>query len=466
MIAAPASANDFDLLLRAPDSANALILIDVEQLLMSPLSLREKWKESQVTGQRPAIAFAPDAKGMLLVSKVNWVGQLETVWDTALIEMTHEASIPAIARAEGGYVDKVEGRDTAFSPRDAFMVNVAPRILGVMFPANRQDLARWLKSINERREPQVSPYLREAVARAQGGAPFVMALDLQNLLTLPQVRERLRTMESLRTPNVDREAVAKVLTSLKGVKFSVMVDNYFNGILKIDFAESTEPLRLIAKPLIFEILDRQGLMMDDFKDWRVVIGANSMSLEGRLSVPGMRTIASLIPVPSETLPTSENPAPAQAAQAPSSTSSKADSSRKYFKQITLRLSDLEAKAKDKQNTEKIFRIWADRYADEIDRLPILNVDEELADYGTDVAVTLRSLRNRSYGAGLNAGARQTQLNRGSYYYGGSDLQLGTTLIKRQEKIGLEADRTQVWTDVENKTAEIRKKMTQKYKVEF
>src|SRR5262249_17928479 len=122
LVAVPASANDFDLLLRAPGSANALILINVEKLMNTPLSLRDKWKEKQGTADRPGIELAPDAKSMLLVSKINYVGQWDTDWDLALIESTHDISIPLIARAEGGYVDKVEGVETAFSPRNAFMV--------------------------------------------------------------------------------------------------------------------------------------------------------------------------------------------------------------------------------------------------------------------------------------------------------------------------------------------------------
>jgi hypothetical protein len=375
--------------------------------------------------------------------------------------------MPLIARAEGGYVDTVEGMQTAFSPRDACFVSLAPRILGAMFPANRQDLARWLRQVKEREQPAISPYLKEVVDRAQGAAaPFTMAMDLDNLLTLPQVRARLRRSEALRVKDVDREAVARVLTSLKGVKFTVVIDNYFNGKLRIDFGESAAPLSQITKPLLFEVLENQGLMHKDFNDWRILVAGKTIALEGRLSLDGLKMITDLIPVPAATLPTSATGPQGDPA---SSEPSPAETSQKYFKQLTQRLDDLKAKAKDSQVTDRILLLNADRYAQEIDRLPVLNVDPDLLDFGSAASQTLRSLRNRTAGAGMNASLRQTNLsyggNYGGYFYG-DDRILSTELINRQEKISLKVDRTQVWTDVENKTADLRKKLTLKYKVEF
>jgi hypothetical protein len=467
LVTMTASANDYDLLLRAPESANALILANVEELLRSPLALREKWRDQQGSTERPVVTMAPDIKHLLLLAKVNFAGRFANEWDVALAETTHDVSMALVARAEGGYVDTVEGMQTAYSPRDAFFVSLTPRILGAMFPANRQDLAHWLRGVKERNQPSISPYLKEAVDRSQGGAaPFTMAMDLDNLLTLPQVRARLRKSEALRVENVDREAVARVLTSLKGVKFTVVIDNYFNGKLRVDFGESTVPLSRIAKPLLFEVLDAQGLMHKDFNDWRILVAGKTIALEGRLSLDGLRMITDLIPVPAGTLPTAATGSPGTPA---SSEPSMAETSKKYFKQLTERLDDLKGKAKDSQVTDRILLLTADRYAQEIDRFPILNVDPDLLDFGSAVSETLRSLRNRTAGAGMNASLRQTNLNYGGYaggYFYGNDRILDTELIKRQEKISLKVDRTQVWTDVENKTSDMRKKLTLKYKVEF
>ena len=39
----PAWANYYELLRRVPESANTLIMIDVERMLMSPIAMKEKW---------------------------------------------------------------------------------------------------------------------------------------------------------------------------------------------------------------------------------------------------------------------------------------------------------------------------------------------------------------------------------------------------------------------------------------
>ena len=66
--------------------------------------------------------------------------EFRDLWDVALIETTSDVSLPYLAKTEGGYLDTVEGQQVAFSPRNAFFVSFKPTILGVSFPANRQDL--------------------------------------------------------------------------------------------------------------------------------------------------------------------------------------------------------------------------------------------------------------------------------------------------------------------------------------
>ena len=45
LAASQASANYYELLRRVPESANTIILIDVERMLMSPIAMKEKWRD-------------------------------------------------------------------------------------------------------------------------------------------------------------------------------------------------------------------------------------------------------------------------------------------------------------------------------------------------------------------------------------------------------------------------------------
>ena len=87
-----------------------------------------------------SLHFPVNAVRYMLASKLNYVSNFDNVWDIALIETTSEVSLPYLSKMEGGYLDTVEGQQVAFSPRNAFFVSLKPTILGVSFPANRQDL--------------------------------------------------------------------------------------------------------------------------------------------------------------------------------------------------------------------------------------------------------------------------------------------------------------------------------------
>ena len=116
-------------------------------------------------------------------------------------------------------------------------------------------------------------------------------------------------------------------------------------------------------------------------------------------------------------------------------------------------------------------MMVDKAALEIDRLPVLNVDEDLIAYGAGVSETFRNMRNLSKNASLDASYRQASMagNQGyggGFYGGGTTLSLSTSVMRKQETAVLKSNELAVFTMLEEKTAEIRKKMTLKYKVEF
>ncbi|HWE35215.1 MAG TPA: hypothetical protein VG406_01485 [Isosphaeraceae bacterium] len=334
-----------------------------------------------------------------------------------------------------------------------------------MFPANRQELGRWVRSVKQRTEPQVTPYLKDAILGGRGTAQFALALDLQDLLATPQVRAALRRSPTIAAKKVDIDRVSKVIASLKGVTCSVKADDTLYGTVRVDFGEPTDSLLGIAKPLLLEALENQGVTIPDLRDWRETVSGRSISLQGTLSTKGLRTLMSLVAIPLSTLATGRAEGSAADSRADSKAapkdndSARARRSKMYFDEITSRLDDLRKRSKEK--AERQLRVWGDKYAKEIDRLPILDVDEELVAYGTQVAQVLRNLRNISINATLNAGYRQT-----NSFYSSWDLQVDTKLIQRQEQYTAMASQTQVWTVLENATADMRKKMTLKYHIEF
>jgi len=475
----PVGANYYELLRRVPESANTLIMIDVERMLMSPIAMKEKWRDKANSTQGQMLHFPINAQRYMLASKLDFIGDFDDLWDIALIETIEPVSLPFLAKSEGGYIDNLEGQEVAFSPRNAYFVSFKPTILGVSFPANRQDLGRHLRSLKGHEKPQVSAYLQNAVTLAHGKDHMVVAMDLADLLTPRVVRERLHNMTSLAGKQVDLDTLTKVVSSVKGVTLTAQATERLNGRLRIDLGESPTPIKDVARVLILEVLERNGMLLDEMKDWRLLPEAKALVLEGKMTPKGLKTLTDLIPFPVQTVDlkgAESKGAPPATANAPSTQDEKLAASKKYFQHISLLLDDLRTEVKGAQKA-KFAQMMLNKAALEIDRLPLLNVDEELLAYGAGVASSLRGMRNLSKNAGLDFQYRKAQMQGSNGYggyggygyggfYGGGSVAGATTSTYRQETAQLQSNELAVLTMLEEKTAEIRRKMTMKYQVEF
>ena len=121
-------------------------------------------------------------------------------------------------------------------------------------------------------------------------------------------------------------------------------------------------------------------------------------------------LTNLIPFPAETLALNQaSPKPGETGPETAGSASTADStttvSKKYFQHISLLIDELRTDVNN-AGSAKLARRMIDKAALEIDRLPVLNVDEELIGYGAGVSETFRNMRNcRSTQASTRTTAR-------------------------------------------------------------
>ena len=339
LAASQASANYYELLRRVPESANTIILIDVERMLMSPIAMKEKWRDKE-NSEGVALHFPNNAVRYMLASKLDFIANFEDQADIALIETPEGVSLPYLATTEGGYLDRIDGQEVAFS-RNAFFVSFKPNILGVSFPANRQELSRWLRSLKRLDQPQVSEYLQQAAKLAHGKDHMVIAMDMTDLFTKQMVRDWLRRAESLAGKSVDLDTLTRVLTSAKGVTMTMEATERLNGKVRLDLGESAAPIKDVAKGLILEVLEKNEMLLDEMRDWRLLLEANAISLEGRLTSKGLRRLTELIPFPADTVelqqggtrPTESSPGPVSASTG-SARDAKVTGSKKYFQRVS------------------------------------------------------------------------------------------------------------------------------------
>ena len=106
----------------------------------------------------------------------------------------------------------------------------------------------------------------------------------------------------------------------------------------------------------------------------------------------------------------------------------------------------------------------ERYARKIDRLPILNVDDDLLAFGADVAERFRKIALARKASGVRMGIRKSRTY-GHYYYGRRPTS-NRIQIKTEERAKASAVRIKEWKAIEDGLANIRRKMTKRYNVEF
>jgi hypothetical protein len=482
-----------DLLRRLPDSTNVLVVADVDGLRKA-LGL----KPGSAILQSGISSVPLGASTFVMGAQVN-MSQRTHIWSIALCRHGGKIAIQDIGKLEGDQVEEIAGAKIVPCMRNAYFIELAPDVLAVGTPADRQKLKRWLAYQRDNQIAALSPYLQEA-AKGIDDALAVMAADLTDSLDPSAIHRGLngsKVLASRKKPNY--EAVEKTLVRLKGVTLTLQPGEPFTGTLTAHFDTETNVIQPFAKALFLEILQHAGLHVRDFNEWKLRLTDRSVGLSGTLSMNGFRRFAALIQTPA--------PAPEAANMVAYNSLSPAEqaktSSLRYFKSVTQILKDLK---EDKTSYTKGQADWYDRYADQITKLPILGVDPELIQFASATSENLRAM-----GASLNGitiagnwidrqkveGQIYTAPNyTGNYsgynayggYWGGGAANLannmalyrsgtagGVTTVNNYNQVYQAQDnllasgkaaRVKLWERIDNETAAVRRNMTMKYQTEF
>jgi hypothetical protein len=447
------------LLNRVPDSANAVVLIDAQAILASPIAVKEGWATQQQQNYVQGTATLPPNVQRALFAANLEPGTMHNRWEMGLFVTKAAVSMPMLAKLEEGSLDTVADQSVVLAPkRNVYFAELAPNTIGAMFPANRQELGRWLRTAKKGSSAGLSSYL---TAAARKGTPIVMAIDMTDTLDEKQVAIYLGKAAALKNKNVDAAQLAKLITGLRGVTLSVKFDNAIQAELAVDFSDSPQAFSAVLKPLLLETLGNFGCMVDSLTSAEGTVSGKSFVMRGPFTATEMRRLLTLVHPPTPSVDT------AIAGEAPSaSTDPVIIASKRYYSEVDRILNDLELKRKTIEN-EKQWNMWHDKYADEIDRLPITKVDPELLQYGADLSGKLRTISASVKGVKIKATAMESYKRSswdvyGGYYSNSSDVDS----MKAEERAKGQLDRLEIWKSIENDQAAMRKKMVGKYKIDF
>lgn len=463
------------LLKKIPGSANALMLVDADAVFSSPLAIKSGWNLGQ--GKRPhaqPLILPPEASHLVIASQMNPNQGFQQAYELAVVRLAEPLTMRSIARAEGGYVDLIGAVQAAWSPTDSYFVQNGSDTIGLMFPANRQAAGRWAEFGLNNQKLEISPYLQGARLLVGKQTQIVMAFDLENSVQPHELRKSLTESPLVGEDAEKRQRFEQALFGLKGVTLGVSLTDSAQGTLLVDFSTPPNALGQDAKPLVLAALEKFGVYVDDIQNWTATYRSDAIELSGPLSEAGMRRIFSLLEMPSSNFSRLKEENPEEESQPDKI----AQASLLYFQAIATLLDDMQHEFKTNRDARQSYApVYMDRYARKIDRFPILNVDEELLAYGSSVAETLRRNSVTTKTAAVNQGVQKSAVY-GNYEYvydqngyvsrvnSAATKQNIKTQIERQQEGEARKVRFESWKDIEDATASMRVRMTQKYQLEF
>jgi hypothetical protein len=469
---------------RLPGTANALMTVEVAKILQSQLAKELGWQSKLVGGsaERP-LAVPATAKRVTIAAGVHPAG-MRTIWQTAVIELPNPPRFDPILRAQSGYLDRIDGKPAAWTPRDVLYIELAPNTLGVVRPGHRQFATRWITGKNL---PDLPAYLKTAQA-ASAKADVLFAVDLDEAISATAIMHSfaMGRLPSLEKIDQGREKLMAALASVKGITLTLNVTNAIAAELAVDFDQDVSALGAEAKPLVIEVLEIADLYEPTADAWQFKAQGKRITGQGAMEPDALNRLLALLspanvddtnaiagPVASGTPAPSPTPTPTDSPNA------QAAASQRYYRAVSAILDTLVAKQSPKQGAT-----WLVAKARVIEQLPILDVDPALVSWGNSVGDTLkRAAQELAIGQQRAGNAALTvQSPTGSTYAGeGSGMTVQDTPESRaafrnaqqqrrqvaQTERGAAAERAfAILNEVLSTRGKIRAEMVQKYGVEF
>lgn len=400
--AAPATADFKSLLGRIPGEANALVVIDLERILQTPLAEQEGWRQKLTSAFADGPLVVPPGTQRLVLAALIDPADMDSVWEVSVMELAKAPEMQAIAKAERGFVDKLGEKTAVWSPVDAYFLQLDPQVLGTVAPANRQFAARWARQKHTLGGAFVSYYLFNAASKIDDKTAWVMAIDLEDMVAVPKLRARMREepLQSLQGKSIKPEEFAELMASVKGLTLRIDIDTEARGTCTVDFGKSPAFLGEEAAPVFLEVLSRLGARVEDLAEWEASTRANQLVLQGKLSRNGIRELFSVVQPPSplavaEAAPAAPKPSPTdkpakEQPEAKPAGDAVAKASQEYYQAVVKILDRLEEKLGTGAKSASLGdgAAWCKRDARRIDRLPVLNVDPDLVAWGGEISAGL------------------------------------------------------------------------------
>ncbi len=378
VVPVPSRAEDLATLMNyVPKEANLILAVDLKSLLASPVANREGWKNRLIEETMVGVLPFPETAEYAVVAEQMKPGTLQSDWEVVLISTSKPFSLPDIAKAEKAEIEAIGDIPACFTKRNNVILQLSPTLLGVYSPAQRQEVARWLRNATNGR-PTISPTLARAADHLKAGNQLAIIFDLEDSFELNRVKQFVAAQKEVQEKKLDVEALSKVFTTLSSVSFIIKVDQASKATMRIDFNKDVGTFGNILPSIVLNAFDMLGADLDDYRKGVVTTGPKVAQVEATLTPLGFRNTISMVQ------PHSVAPAKKVDEADP------AKENQRVFKAIQTIANNAHEQADKSPNIARAMVVY-DNAASRIDKLPITHVDEEIQRFSVDVSKTLREI---------------------------------------------------------------------------
>lgn len=454
-----------DLTRYAAPNSNAIIFFNVNQVMKSSLAASQDWKVNFEKAYASGLVAVPPTTSELMVSSDLDVSSWKSQLTTAVFDLNEPFSLSVIGRQYNSVPDTIGSNPTLLLSQGVYVVQASDRRAAVISSGNRQVVSRWLQAAEKPSNTGLSEYLQAAASRTKI-SDIVLAIDLQNAFPAAVIESKLKSSDSFsKLADVDRAGAAKLLQTLKGLTLEVIVKQEADSRLVVDFGSDIGGSMIAqnGKALLIEVLSDAGLMMDDLDSWNGRADGSRYILQGKLSGDGIRKVMRLINLPIGNFVTTE-----KALSSGASESQMAYTTQQYFRSIQKVMSQIDEITKRDDVAISRYAKWFSNWADEIDALPILNVDPTLLEFSQKLSQSFRQCSDAIAGIRIQAGARGAQVwnGIGEYYMWTNEQSNVRNAMRKDEQARGVTSARGIYREIQNGLQEVRRIMVDKYKLEF
>jgi len=147
-------ADSLDELLNAvPNDANVVMVVRVQDVLKSPKAVKEDWAKKQGEAwQAGAEAIPPFLTDLVRAAHLH-LEDSSLGWSLGVARTIPAASLNKLAEHHNGVVERIGKNQVVKTQKNSYFTLLGPKLVGVIYPAYRQDAARWLRFASSNKSP-------------------------------------------------------------------------------------------------------------------------------------------------------------------------------------------------------------------------------------------------------------------------------------------------------------------------